>query len=84
MGTDKYSGDEKTDKCWQIIHKSLTQINNLSVEMLAFASEQELLPTATDINRAILANTEFFTQSLGKKGMGTTFKMVFSTKSFYS
>jgi len=56
-------GDEKADACWKIIHKSLTQINNLSVDMLAYVGDQELSPTPTDINRVIRANTDFFTQS---------------------
>ncbi len=62
-------GDEETDACWKIIHKSLTQINNLSVDMLEYASEQELSPTSTDINRVIRANADFFTQSPENKGV---------------
>ncbi len=62
-------GDKKTDTCWKIIQQGFTRINNLSAEMLEYASEQELSPTATDINRAIIGNTDFFNQSLESKGV---------------
>ncbi len=68
-------GDEKTDTCWKIIRNSLTQINNLSVEMLEYVSEQELSPTSTDINRTILAHTDHLSQGLEKKGLTFTFEL---------
>jgi signal transduction histidine kinase len=62
-------GDEKTNTCWKIIHHGFQRINKLSVELLAYTSEKELSPVASDINRAILANTDYFEQSLKKNGI---------------
>lgn len=62
-------GDEKTNTCWEIIHHGFQRINNLSVEMLAYTNEMELSPVASDINRLILANTDYFEQSLIKNGI---------------
>jgi signal transduction histidine kinase len=61
--------DEKAGKCWQMIEKSFTRINTLSMEMLDYASERKLSPTKTDINRAISAFSDFLTQSVENKGI---------------
>jgi two-component system NtrC family sensor kinase len=61
--------DEKADKCWQMIEKSFTRINTLTVEMLDYASERKLSPASTDINRTISAFSDLLTQSIENKGI---------------
>lgn len=68
-------GDEKTDKCWRIIERGLARINKLSVEMLEYASDQELMPVPTDINQMILDNTDFFRQLFENKGIKTSLNL---------
>jgi signal transduction histidine kinase len=62
-------GDAKTNKCWEIIQHGFHRINKLSAEMLAYASEKELSPASSDINLAILANTDYFDRSLKNNGI---------------
>ena len=69
-------GHEKANTCWEIIHHGFQRINKLSVEMLAYAGEKELSPALSNINRAILTNTDFFDRSL--KGNGIELSLALS------
>ena len=67
--------DEKADKCWGIVENGLTRVNTLAMEMLAYARDQRLSPTSTDINRVILANRALFEESLGDKKVTLNFEL---------
>lgn len=61
--------DQKIEKCWQIIEKSLSRVNTLSMEMLDYASEQDLSPNPIDINRTIEDNTVPMIPQTNDKGL---------------
>jgi signal transduction histidine kinase len=61
--------DEKLNQNWSRIQQSFSQINRLSVEMLDYAKEPDLKARPVDINRTILANREYFEQSLSHKNI---------------
>jgi signal transduction histidine kinase len=61
--------DIKIDKSWRYILQSFTRINNLAINMLAFAKEQEMDLKPVPINKIILANREVIESSLGSKGI---------------
>lgn len=61
--------DPRIQKSWRYITQSFTRINNLAVNMLAYAREQEMAPRPTLINQLILSHREAFEQSLVNKGI---------------
>jgi len=61
-------GDEKLQKIWQLIRKSLEQINNLSANMLNFTRVDPLKLDLVDINSIVLKYRDFFQENLTRKG----------------
>lgn len=67
--------DNKIDKSWHYVLQSFTRINNLAVNMLAFAKEQEMALKPVYVNRIILANREVIESSLSSKGIFLEFNL---------
>jgi signal transduction histidine kinase len=67
--------DNKIDKTWHYVLQSFTRINNLAVNMLAFAKEQEMVLKPVPINKIILANREVIENSLSSKGISLEFNL---------
>ena len=67
--------DSKIDKSWRYILQSFTRINNLAVNMLAFAKEQDMMLKPIPINKVILANREVIENSLSSKGICLEFSL---------
>ncbi|MBI5895852.1 MAG: GAF domain-containing protein, partial [Desulfobacterales bacterium] len=65
--------DNKIDKSWHYVLQSFTRINNLAVNMLAFAKEQDMVLKPVPINKIILANREVIENSLASKGISLEF-----------
>ena len=65
----KQLNNEKIDKSWGYIQQSFTRIHNLTVNMLAFAKDQEGVRRPTSVNKIILANRDAIEHSLGSKGI---------------
>lgn len=61
--------DKRLEKSWRYITQSFTRINNLAVNMLDYAKQQEVVLKPTDINKIILSHREVFEQSLAGKGI---------------
>ena len=64
--------DQKIENCWQIIEKSLSRINTLSMEMIDYTREQQLSPNPIDINRTIEDNTTPMIPQAKAKGIKLT------------
>ena len=62
-------GDEKLEKIWQLIRKSLEQINNLSSDMLNFTRVHPLKLELTNINSIVLKYRDFFQENLTRTGI---------------
>jgi signal transduction histidine kinase len=67
--------DGKIDKSWHYILQSFTRINNLAVNMLAFAKDQDLALKPVPINKVILANRGVIENSLSSKGISLEFAL---------
>ncbi len=67
--------DSKIDKSWHYVLQSFTRINNLAVNMLAFAKEQDMVLKPAPINKVILANREVIENSLSSKGISLEFAL---------
>jgi len=65
----KELSDEKINKSWAYIQQSFTRINNLTVNMLAFAKEQDIVLRPIAINKIILSNRDAIEHSLESKGI---------------
>ncbi len=61
--------NEKINKSWSYIQQSFTRIHNLTVNMLAFAKEQDIVLRPVSINKVILSNRDAIEQSLESKGI---------------
>lgn len=61
--------DQRIQKSWRYITQSFTRINNLAVNMLAYAREHEMTPHPALINQLIVSHREAFEQSLANKGI---------------
>ncbi len=61
--------DDKLNQHWSRIQQSFAQISRLSVEMLDYAKDPDLKMKPVDINGAILANRDYFEQSLHHKAI---------------
>ncbi len=60
--------DEKLQKSWQLVRKSLEQINNLSANMLDFTRVHPVKLDLIDINSTMLNYRNFFQENLTSKG----------------
>ncbi len=61
--------NEKIDKSWGYIQQSFTRIHNLTVNMLAFAKDQDIVLRPSSVNSIILANRDAIEHSLRSKGI---------------
>ncbi len=61
--------NEKIDKSWGYIQQSFTRIHNLTVNMLAFAKDQDIVLRPSSVNNIILANRDAIEHSLSSKGI---------------
>ncbi len=61
--------DEKLQKSWQLVRKSLEQINNLSANMLDFTRVHPVKLDLIDINSTMLNYRNFFQENLTSKGI---------------
>ena len=61
--------NEKIDRSWGYIQQSFTRIHNLTVNMLAFAKDQEIVLKPVSVNQIILSNRDAIEHSLGSKGI---------------
>lgn len=61
--------NEKINRSWGYIQQSFTRIHNLTVNMLAFAKDQEIVLTPVSVNKIILANRDVIEHSLSSKGI---------------
>lgn len=61
--------NEKIDRSWGYIQQSFTRIHNLTVNMLAFAKDQEIVLKPVSVNQLILANRDAIEHSLSSKGI---------------
>ena len=62
-------GDEKLEKVWQLIRKSLEQINNLASNMLDFSRVHPFKLDLLDINSIVLKYRDFFQENLTRTGI---------------
>jgi len=62
-------GDEKLEKIWQLIRKSLGQINNLASNMLDFSRVHPFKTDLSDINSIVLKYRDFFQENLTRTGI---------------
>ncbi len=60
--------DEKLQKIWQLVRKSLGQINNLSTNMLNFTRVHPVKLDLIDINSTVLNYRDFFEETLTRMG----------------
>jgi signal transduction histidine kinase len=60
--------DANLQKTWQLVRKSLGQINNLSTDMLNFTRVQPLKLELIDINSIVLKYRDLFQENLTSKG----------------
>ena len=60
--------DKKLEKTWQMVRKSLGQINNLSTDMLNFSRVHPIELDLIDINSILLKYRDFFQENLTRKG----------------
>jgi len=60
--------DEKLERTWQMVRKSLKQVNNLSTDMLNFSRVHPFKLDLTDINSIMLKYRDFFQENLTRKG----------------
>ncbi len=67
--------DNKIDKSWHYVLQSFTRINNLTVNMLAFAKEQDVVLKQVHLNKIIMANREVIENSLSSKGIRMEFML---------
>ena len=61
--------NEKIDKSWGYIQQSFTRIHNLTVNMLAFAKDQDIVLRPSSVNSIILSNRDAIEHSLRSKGI---------------
>ncbi len=60
--------DEKLQKSWQLVRKSLEQMNNLSTNMLDFTRVHPVQLDLIDINSTVLNYRDFFQETLTRMG----------------